>query len=265
MALAAGAALAVLLFAAPAPAGPRRVVRVLTWNVGTLDPRALRLPERDLPRVAEVIRAASPDVALLQEVAPGQTARLLARLPGWHGATEVVDPAAPDGLSVVLTRERPRRRPRAALPVGWRAQGAALDGFTAVAVHAPSSGPDDRAAYFDQLLAWTRGLEGPLLVAGDFNLGPRRGAGAAALLPWLRRKDVATWARFAGGFDAATTPVRTTVYLLALDHLLVRGGRVAASRVLPGRRFPQDHDPLLVEVELASSTGARGALERARR
>lgn len=261
-------ALALLLAPRPAPAQPPRRLRVLTWNAGTLDPRALRLPEDALPRVVEVIAAARPDVALLQEVAPGQPALIAAGLRArglpFHAATCVVDPAHPDGLSLVLTRERPRARLRARLPLGWNVQGADLDGLSILCVHAPSSGPPDRAAYFAQLGAWAgRELRGPLLVAGDFNLGPRRGAGLAAVLPWQRRVDVATWTRFRAGFEAGSDVSPTTVYRLQLDHLLARGARIDAARRLDGRRLPQDHDPLLVDLTIGGrQPGLSGAVSR---
>lgn len=260
-----------LLDPAPAPAEPPPAatrLRVLTWNVGTLDPRALRLPEAALPRVADVVAGARPDVVLLQEVAPGQPQRLLAALRArglaYHSSACVVDPAAPDGLSLVLTRRAPQARLRRRLPMGWGVQGVQLDGVSVLCLHAPSSGPAERARYFSQLSAWTDELPGPMVVAGDFNLGPRRGAGLAAVLPWLRRADVATFARFRAGFQVASEVAPTTVYRLHLDHLLARGVRLEAARRLTGRQLPQDHDPVLCELAVYPARAGFGPALSAR-
>lgn len=256
-------------FPAPADAPPGATrLRILTWNAGTLDPRALRLPDEALPRVADVIARQRPDVVLLQELAPGQPWRLVSALRArglvFQASTCVVDPQHPDGQSVILTRgATPRPRLRRHLAMGWNAQAVEVAGATVVCVHAPSSGPDERALYFVQLESWLRRLPGPVLVAGDFNLGPRHGAGLAAVLPWLRRQDVATYARFRSRFEAETDVSPTTVYRLHLDHLLARGARIDAARRLNGRALPQDHDPLLVEVTLASPRrGFSQALDR---
>lgn len=260
-------ALLLALLLAPAVRADERELRVLTWNVGTLLPWDLRLPDRAIPRVVSTIAAARPDVVTLQEVRdPGQITRLrlglAARGLRYQVTSAVVDPAHPDGLAVVLHRAPRRSAPRLRSAVaGFTSPGVELDLATVLAVHAPTGAPQDRQGYARDLIAWCAARPGPVVVAGDFNLGARGGCGLAAVLPWLRRADRATYALLAAAFPARTSVGPTTTYRLTFDHVMVKGGRVVAQRVLRGRRlFPMDHDPLVADVSLAGSPGIAGAL-----
>jgi endonuclease/exonuclease/phosphatase family metal-dependent hydrolase len=259
-------ALALALLAAPTRAddGERRL-RILTWNVGTLLPWDLRLPDRAIPRVVSTIAAQRPDVVTLQEVRDaGQIARLRAGLAArglrYEVASAVVDPAHPDGLAVVLHRGARRDAPRVTTSVAFVSPAVGLDGVTVVAVHAPTGAPDERRGYARDLIAWCAARPGAVVVAGDFNLGSHGGCGLAAVLPWLRRVDRATYALLGAAFASRTSVGPTTAYRLTFDHVMVRGGQVATQRALRGRRlFPMDHDPLVVDVTLAGR-GLAGAV-----
>src|SRR5687767_4872929 len=90
-------------------ADPPARLRVLTWNVGTINPWSIRLPDAELPRVVDTIAGCAPDVVTLQEVrSREQVARLerdlAARGLVYAAHVLVVDPAHPYGLSVTLTR-----------------------------------------------------------------------------------------------------------------------------------------------------------------
>lgn len=197
--------------------------------MGTINPWAMRLPDRAIPRVVATIARAAPDVVTLQEVrSRAQVARLerdlAARGLVYESHVLVVDPQHPDGLSVILTRGRGQRR-TAGTSAGIACQAVVLDGVTIVDVHGPVASPEDRRRFFDEVLGWTaRELPGPCVLAGDFNLGPKGGAGFAAL-PWRARVDRATYARLAAALPARTTRGPTTVYRLHLDHVMGQIGR----------------------------------------
>lgn len=244
-----------------------RPLRVLQWNVGTLNPRALRLPPSAEASVVDTIARAAPDVVTLQEVGSTAQARRLrdglrARGLGYEAHVLVVDPGHPDGLLVVLGRAPVRARRTLHTAGGFRSLAVDLGGLWVVGVHAPTgSDPGARRAYFDEVLAWAARLPGPCVLAGDFNLGPRGGAGLAAVLPWLRRGDRATYARITDAFPARTRSGPTTSYLLHLDHVVGRGVRLVSEQVLRGRRRGlMDHDPVLATLQAASSRGLAGAV-----
>lgn len=258
-------ALALVLLATSARAEEREL-RVLTWNVGTLLPWDLRLPDRAIPRVVGTIAAQRPDVVTLQEVRdPGQITRLrlglAARGLRYQVASAVVDPAHPDGIAVVLHRAPRRDAPLLRSGVGFVSPGVGLDVATVLAVHAPTGAPKDRQQYARDLLAWCAARPGAVVVAGDFNLGARGGCGLAAVLPWLRKVDRATYALLGTAFASRTTVGPTTTYRLTFDHVMVRGGRIVKERVLKGRRlFPMDHDPLVADLSIGGGPGIVGVV-----
>lgn len=240
-----------------------RPLRVLQWNVGTLNPRAMRLPAAAEGRVIDTIVGAAPDVVTLQEVGSrAQVERLRAGLAArglrYEPYPLVVDPAHPDGLLVLLSRRPAHARRTLTTRVGFACQAIDLGGLWVVGVHAPTgSDPAPRRAFFDEVLTWTAGLPGACVLAGDLNLGPRGGAGLAGILPWKRGTDRATYGRLTAAFPARTHSGSTTAYFMQLDHVLGRGARLIDERVLRGRRrFPMDHDPLVADIQVAGA--ARG-------
>ncbi|MCO5169298.1 MAG: endonuclease/exonuclease/phosphatase family protein [Planctomycetes bacterium] len=245
---------------------PPARLRVLQWNVGTIDPRAVRLPEAAIPRVVDTIAQAAPDVVVLQEVeSAAQVSRLRRGLAArglvYEARIEVAEASHPDGLIVHLVRRAHARR-TFRTSTGYAAQAIDVGGVWVVGVHAPAApGPQARATFFDEVLTWTaRELRGPVILAGDFNLGPGGGAGTAALLPWQRRVDRATYARLAASFPVRTTEGPTTIYRMHLDHVMGRGGvRLARQEVLRGRRIGlMDHDAVLVDLQVGSARTAGG-------
>lgn len=261
-------ALVVAVAVLPAASARGRGLRLLTWNVGTLNGWAVRLPDGSIGRVCDTLARARADVVCLQEVRDrGQVDAIVAGLArrgaGLHTArTCVVDPSHPDGLAVVLVRGGPAPAAAWRTPVGFDALAVDVAGATVVAVHAPTGPPAARARYFDDLAARAARAGRPVVIAGDFNLGPHGGAGLAAVLPWLARTDKATWRRLEQAFPSRSVPTRSTAYFLSLDHAFALGARVASSQVLRGRRrVPMDHDPLVVELEVdGPANGLTGRL-----
>lgn len=247
-------------------------VRVLQWNVGTLNPWAMRLPDAAIPRLVDTIAGARADVVTLQEVrSTGQVDRVVRALAArgltFHAHSLSVDAKHPDGLSVILHRlpagARPACERRTLLTrAGIACQSLSLGALTVVSIHGPVDGPTLRKTYFDEVLAWTqRELPGPCVLSGDWNVGPHGGVGLAAVLPWQRRLDAATYRRVMAAFPARSRVGPTTPYLLRVDHVAGRGVRLVREQVLRGeRRLPQDHDPVLVELEVVGRHGFVGAL-----
>lgn len=256
---------AVALLGSPLEAqDPPRRVRVLQWNVGTLNPWAMRLPDAAIPRLVDTIAAAGADAVTLQEVrSPAQVQRvvrdLAARGLTFHAHTLIVDAKHPDGLSVLLHRvpaggtsacDRRTLTTRA----GIACQALDLGPLWLVAIHGPVDGPAKRRVYFDEVLAFTqRELSGPCALSGDWNVGPHGGVGLAAVLPWQRNVDATTYRRVMTAFPAHSRVGPTTAYALRIDHVAGRGVRLVSEQVLRGKRQgPQDHDPVLVELEVSA-------------
>ena len=239
-------------------------VRILTWNVGTLNPLSTRLPRDAEDRVVDAIVAAQPDVVTLQEIRDlAQVQRIADALDRlghtYHPFIAEVDPRRDDGRSQgFLTRAPPSATPQFVATSNFKATAVVLPDVTVVNVHSPSTSVADRSEFFDELLPWAQTLPGVVVLAGDFNLGPRCGAGLSAFLPWLARKDRATYRDLAAAFPTHTDLGSTTYYGLTLDHVMAPAGIVFThSQVLRGyRRLPQDHNPLLVDLEIPAPTPA---------
>lgn len=243
-----------------APPAPERLVEheVMTWNVGTLNPRDVRLPTRFEDDVVAVIADEAPAVVALQEL-QGEaqirrlTAALRARGLSYHATLEASDPRREDGRSMALLHLAPARGSvtfRSSVGEGFRARAVLLPGLTVVGVHAPT-GLEHRAAFFPQLATWAATLPKPVVLAGDFNVGPRRGAGPTYVLPWSWRRERRLYQSLVSTFPVRTTVRSTTFYGEPYDHVLTDAGVIRSQRVLVGRRtFPQDHDPLVVTLAL---------------
>jgi endonuclease/exonuclease/phosphatase family metal-dependent hydrolase len=180
-------------------------VRVLTLNVEGF--------AAGVDRVAEVIRATDPDVALLAE-AWRSPSRRLAATTGRHlafGATRRVRRFG----NAVLLRERPviARRVVLSRARGREPRGAtfatAPDGVTYVATHLGLSA-SDRERDARALLAALDGV-GPLVVGGDFNDRP---GGPATRLLAERFTDAF---EVSGGGSGDTFPASAPLY--RIDYL----------------------------------------------
>jgi endonuclease/exonuclease/phosphatase family metal-dependent hydrolase len=245
--------------ASPDPVPPPSVEhRLLTWNVGTIDPRDVRLPTRFEDDVIAVIASQRAAVVVLQELqGEAQAGRLQealrARGLAYEVALESSDPRREDGRPMAvlhLAKALGAVTLRTTVAGGFRARAVMLEGITVVAVHAPT-GLGHRKEFFPQLAAWAATLPKPVVLAGDFNLGPRRGAGSTFFLPWTWKQDRRLYADLTRNFPVRTNAPSTTFYGQVYDHVMSDSGSIVSARVLLGHRtFPQDHEPLLVTLSL---------------
>ncbi len=275
-----------------APPPPRRGdgLRILTWNVGTMDPRAIRMPDDAAGRVAEVIVDADADLVVLQEIASEAQAEAIiddleaaggGSAEAWQDVLWVPDAAHPDGHGLVLSRR----------PLGWKpklpdfmvsrhapATGLGRNGvlrrhppaglasvetseLSVLLVHAPPRSATARAELFRYARDGVRairalGSKRPAVIVGDFNLDPD-GRHLASLIPGADPDlDAESFALLLEQYPIGTGPTPTTAYGLRFDHVRATQGAIVAEHVIRGaRRYPQDHDPLLVELCLHVAAG----------
>ncbi|MGC3996137.1 MAG: endonuclease/exonuclease/phosphatase family protein [Anaeromyxobacter sp.] len=238
-------------------------LRVLSWNVHGLKGADGR---RDAARVAEVIAAAAPDLAGLQEVGapalPGghaDAAQALAELTGLEVAFGPTLRDRRHGFAygnAILSRHAieatrsydlsvPGREPRGCLRADVAVAGTRLHLFAAhLGLHWRERRRQAAALLSADILR-DAALAHPLVLVGDFNSPSHR----SAVPRWLRRQlsDAALAARN----EAPTFPARFP--LLRLDHVYVSSAlRVLAVEVIrtPLARRASDHLPLLAVLEL---------------
>jgi endonuclease/exonuclease/phosphatase family metal-dependent hydrolase len=219
-------------------------LRVMTYNLhGLRDDRAA---------LVRVVRAAAPDVLVLQEAAGrlrtrgrcGRVARMFGMLWGAGGLDSV------GNLVLTTLRVRVHRAGALRYPLtpGRHLRGAAvahcsagLTPFTVVATHL-STDPGERPAQARLLRATVDALPGPVLLAGDLNDTP----------------DSEAWRVLAGGrVDAAGTGSPATFPARAprrrIDAVLVDPSvGVRACRVVdgPDARRASDHLPVVADLLL---------------
>lgn len=200
----------------------------------------------DVARTAAVLAEAEADVIALQELdrglprsghadQPAELARLLGmevrffptleRAGGEYGIGIAAAHALVDLRFVPLPRLR-QEEPRGAVTAAWLAA-------HVVATHL-STDRRARRVQLAALAAIARGLEGPVIVMGDLNLGPR----ALSLFRNLG---------FSGAFGHGTLARR--VPARQIDHILVSPGvKVVDSWTI--RTNASDHLPLVADLEL---------------
>lgn len=263
-----------LLLATPGAAGPPLQRRLLQWNVGTINPFDFRLPQRFEAKVVAGIADANPDVACLQELrSEAQVARivsaLLLRGHTFQTVTQVNNASRGDGrLTAVFYRLDRLAEPKREFVStgGYRAAALVFDDYTLAFCHGPAGFSAEREVYFRELGAWVDGLPQPVVLAGDLNIGPRHSAGVGAVWPPSRREDRRTFNAFVQRFSARTSFKYTTFYRFELDHVLLSQGTIVQQQVLKGKgRFPMDHCPLLIDLQVprrsvTASPGMAGAL-----
>ncbi|MET8626833.1 RNA repair domain-containing protein [Kitasatospora sp. NPDC004669] len=208
-------------------------LRVITWN--TLWDRydADRIDTaRRRPLLLAALEAADADVIALQEVEPALVALLLAAPWVRDGYTLGTDPSGPDVADhgLLLLSRLP------ALEAGWRRLGphkaviavtlrTADVPLTVAAVHLTSDhstdGPARRQAELAELAVGLGGVEGELLLLGDFNDGRSGPAGPAAA---LGLRDA--WSQVHGPADDTPTFDPTVNPLAAVSSLTGRAGRL---------------------------------------
>ncbi|MFJ9610325.1 RNA repair domain-containing protein [Kitasatospora sp. NPDC101176] len=259
-------------------------VRVVTWN--TLWDRydADRIDTaRRRPLLLAALEAADADVIALQEVEPALVALLLDAPWVRAGYTLGTDPLGPDvdayGLLLlsrlpVLEAGRHVLGPHKAVTAVTL--GAADAPLTVAAVHLTSDhtagGPARREAELAELAEGLAGVQGDLLLLGDFNDGRSGAEGPAAA---LGLRDA--WTQVHGPADATATFDPTANPLAAVSSLSGRAARldrvlhrterarVAAAALLGDRPdasglYPSDHYGVLVDLDLAG-TGAAALLD----
>ncbi|MFE6503892.1 RNA repair domain-containing protein [Kitasatospora sp. NPDC057738] len=249
-------------------------LRVATWN--TLWDRydADRIATaRRRPLLLAALEAADADVIALQEVEPALVALLLAAPWIRAGYTLGADPLGPDvddhGLLLlsrlpVATAGRHALGPhKAVAALSVRTGGTPL---TVAAVHLSSDHSPDgaarRQAELSRLAEGLAGVEGELLLLGDFNDGRSGPAGPAAALGLLD-----AWTQVHGPADDTPTFDPTANPLAAVSSLTGRPGRLdrvlhradgtrATAAVLLGDRpagdglLPSDHYGVAVDLAL---------------
>ncbi|RGD57331.1 polynucleotide adenylyltransferase [Kitasatospora xanthocidica] len=254
-------------------------LRVVTWN--TLWDRydADRIATaRRRPLLLAALAAADADVIALQEVEPELIALLLTAPWVRAGYTLGADPLGPEvddhGLLLlsrlpVLAAGRHTLGPhKAVTALSVRASGAPL---TVAAVHLSSDhspdGADRRRSELARIAEGLAGVEGELLLLGDFNDGRSGPAGPAAA---LGLRDA--WAEVHGPGDDTPTFDPTANPLAAVSSLTGRPGRLdrvlhradgtrATAAVLLGDRpdedglLPSDHYGVAVDLLLESGGG----------
>ena len=254
--------------AQPAQPGPTeaRRLRLFTWNVGTVNPMAMRLPERAVPRVIETIGRARPDVVTLQEVAsPAQAAQIVSGLAAGGltlRRTElVIDTRRDDGRLAVTLYQGEAEVLTHRTSNGFGILALRQGGVTVVNIHAPISA-SDRTVFFRELGEWVQGLPGPVIVQGDYNCGPNQGAGLSMLMGSHEEQDFYSFNRFTRVVPVGTRPETTNMFGLSIDHVRMTAGRVLRQQVHQRRRvFPMDHDPLEAEVEVEVEVPAASPAE----
>ncbi len=203
--LALGLSLAGLTFlpaedpAPPATAWPS-TLRVLAWNIHHGEGLDKRL---DLPRLAEVIKQADPDIVLLQEVddraqRTQQVAQVeeLAKLTGLHGTFgKAMDFEGGGYGNAILTRQAPAAtrviplpgggEPRCALEVTLKFGDREL---FAVSTHLDVSSPESRAQHAQKLAAEYAAKPSLVILGGDFNDRPGTPTLQAFTAPWVVEK-----------------------------------------------------------------------------
>ncbi|MEV0678621.1 RNA repair domain-containing protein [Actinosynnema sp. NPDC050436] len=238
--------------------GPAAAVRVVTWNVlwDRYD-RELVHTARRRPLLLAALAAADADVIALQEVEPALLALLLAQPWVRAGYALDVDPAAPDvdrtGV-VVLSRLPVLEAGR--LPLGAHKAVAATVVATAsgplvvAATHLTSdhtaNGAAKRRAQLARVGEALAGVDGDVVLVGDFNDGTRRPATALGMRDaWLEAREDEP-----PTFDPVTNPLAAVSSLTGraarLDRVLVRGRVRCTGAELVGDRpvdglFPSDH------------------------
>lgn len=200
----------------------------------------------DVTRTAAVLAEAEADVIALQELdrdlprsghadQPAELARLLGievrffptleRAGGEYGIGIAAAHALVDLRFVPLPQLR-QEEPRGVVTAAWL-------GAHVVATHL-STDRRARRVHLAALAALARGLEGPAIVMGDLNLGPR---------PLSIFRNLG----YSGAFGHATLPRRFPAR--QIDHILVSPGvQVVDSWTI--RTDASDHLPLVADLEL---------------
>ncbi|WP_158839437.1 RNA repair domain-containing protein [Saccharothrix deserti] len=245
---------------------PADTVRVLTWNVlwDRYDSDRIDTARRR-PLLFGELAAADADVIALQEVEPDLLAALIAQPWVRAGYTLDVDPVGPDvdrtGL-VVLSRLPVIEAGRFALGAHKAVSAVVVETgsgpLVVAATHLTSdhteNGPSKRRAQLARVAEAFAGVEGDVVLVGDFNDGGRRPAAALGMRDaWLEARDDEL-----PTFDPAANPLAAVSSLSGraarLDRVFVRGRLRCVGAELVGTLpadglFASDHYGVLARVE----------------
>ncbi len=200
--------------------------------------------------VVDYVRRVRPDVLVVQE-AVGSWWR---QLPALGAMFPYAGPAGwARGARVHLFSRHPIRDLRTHTPQGryfpYLVARLEVDGrpLTVIAVHAPRPKGAHlsriRNAYLRDVAKTARGIHGPLIVAGDFNLTPWSGH----YRDFVRETGLANVSDGRGWM--ATWPTWLTPAALAIDFILVSDG-VVARGVKRGPQIGSDHYPITADLEI---------------
>jgi endonuclease/exonuclease/phosphatase (EEP) superfamily protein YafD len=246
-AVSATALLPYLSLSAESPPATTAPLKLMTVNVSYRQFSARRL--------LEIVREANPDVLVLQELTP-HAERILAPLDTAFPHHRKFPAEGAYGIGVWSRHELASsatfalgRRP--AIEAGVSAPAGT---FTVFGVHLSSPSSPRRAAArnreLDELAARSAAIDGPLVVAGDFNVTPY----SPYFTDWLAASGLTDSRR--GRTPSVSWPATWPWVGIPIDHVAVNSGfTVLSHRRLPN--FESDHYGLLVELELegSASTG----------
>jgi endonuclease/exonuclease/phosphatase (EEP) superfamily protein YafD len=120
--------------------------------------------------------------------------------------------------------------------------------LTLLGIHAPSPASPSRSAmrnaYLERLASHCAGIEGPLLLAGDFNLTPF----SPIFADFIRRTGLVN----VGGGRFATWPTWLGPLGIPIDHALLRGP-LSLRHMTQGPRLGSDHWPLVFSIAVGSA------------
>jgi endonuclease/exonuclease/phosphatase family metal-dependent hydrolase len=253
----AGAVLLAFVGSAPADDQPK-TLRVLTYNIHHGEGTDGKL---DLPRIAEVVKAAKPDLVALQEVDRNttrtgkvdQTAEL-AELTGMSAEFGKAIDLQGGGYGLAVLSRFPLKGTKTHPLPGKEKQEARIvmqttvepgGGFPAITFlnthlqHDDGETREKQVAKIDQLFG---GAEGAFILTGDLNAAPGSAPITALAKNWA-------FATEPGGKGLLTIP--SGVPRQQIDYVLFRGKfKVIEAKVLE-EKVASDHRPVLAVVEWA--------------
>jgi endonuclease/exonuclease/phosphatase (EEP) superfamily protein YafD len=237
-----------LPLAAPAVAAGSARIKILTVNVSFR-----QFSANDL---LDLVRAADPDVLITQELTP-YAEKVLAELDEQfaHGFKLPADGPSGIGLWSRLELERVAPFALARMPaIEARVRAPAGGTFTVLGVHlsAPTSGrrAGARNAQLRELAERAAAVDGPLLIAGDFNVTPY----SPYFTEWLAETGLTDSRR--GRTLSVSWPTTMPLFGIPIDHVVANDGfTFVAHRRLPN--FRSDHYGVLVEVALRAGATAQ--------
>lgn len=226
----------------PVPSGGTTLT-IMTANVN--------LHNKDANPLLDLVAKEAPDLLLLQEVTPAWFEQCRHLYP--HRAE--VPHRSYFGLALYsrfpienVQQDDPVNRDVPILRADLDVEGRRVHVMN---VHLPS--PESRKfieirlAQYAWLTEYLAGLDGPAIVAGDFNCT----MWSPLYKRLVGRGDLVN-TRQGYGMMPTWLPLAGSLHLLPIDHILVRGMFVTDARL--GLRIGSDHSPFVAEVRLGSAT-----------